>query len=109
MYVKIERCSCVSCGACWNTCPEIFDQNPCDEYSELVEAYRFCGSRAEGEVPEELAACARWRLSRLGKRRNGSRCNTRSNSIKCWYIMSNEGSPLQGLGTARRGNEFFGI
>jgi ferredoxin len=59
MYVKIERCSCVRCGACWNICPEIFDQNPCDEYSELVEAYRFCGSRAEGGVPEELAACAR--------------------------------------------------
>ena len=59
MYVKIERCSCVSCGACWNTCPEIFDQNPCDECSELVEAYRFCGSQAEGEVPDELASCAR--------------------------------------------------
>jgi ferredoxin len=59
MYVKIERGACVSCGACWNTCPEIFDQNPCDGYSELVEEYRFCGSRAEGEVPEELAACAR--------------------------------------------------
>ena len=59
MYVKIERGFCVSCGACWNTSPEIFDQNPCDEYSELVETYRFCGSRAEGEVPEELAACAR--------------------------------------------------
>jgi ferredoxin len=59
MYVKIERGSCVSCGACWNTCPEIFDQNPCDEYAELVEAYRFSGNRAEGEVPEELAACAR--------------------------------------------------
>src|SRR5512138_2049406 len=59
MYVRIERCSCVKCGACWNTCPEIFDQNPCDEFSELVEAYRFCGNRAEGEVPEECAACAR--------------------------------------------------
>jgi len=59
MYVKIGRGACVSCGACWNTCPEVFDQNPCDEYAELVDAYRFGGSRAEGEVPEELAACAR--------------------------------------------------
>jgi ferredoxin len=59
MYVKIERDSCVSCGACWNTCPKVFDQNPCDEYSELVEAYRFCCSRGEVEVPIELASCAR--------------------------------------------------
>jgi len=59
MYVKIERCACIRCGACWNICPEVFGQNPCDEYSELVDAYRFCGSRAEGEVPEDLAACAR--------------------------------------------------
>ena len=59
MYVKIERGSCVSCGACWNTCLAIFDQNPCDEYSKLVEALRFCGNRAEGEVPEGLVACAR--------------------------------------------------
>ncbi len=59
MYAKIERCSCVSCGACWNTCPEIFDQNPCDGFSEFVETYRFSGNPAEGEVPDELAACAR--------------------------------------------------
>ncbi|HSA38011.1 MAG TPA: ferredoxin [Methanoregula sp.] len=59
MYVIIGRDSCVSCGACWNICPEVFCQNPCDEYSELVEAYRFCGSRAEGEVPDELSSCAR--------------------------------------------------
>lgn len=58
MYVRIERCSCVKCGACWNICPEVFDQNPCDEYSELVEAHRFCGNRAEGEVPEDLLPCA---------------------------------------------------
>lgn len=59
MYVKIDRYSCVSCGACWNTCPEIFDQNPCDEHSELVGAYRFCDSPAEGKVPDELGPCVR--------------------------------------------------
>jgi ferredoxin len=58
MYVKIDRCACIRCGACWNICPEVFGQNPCDEYSELVDAYRFCGSRAEGEIPEDLASCA---------------------------------------------------
>ena len=57
MFVKLDRSSCVSCGACWNICPEIFDQNPCDGYSELVEAYRFCANQSEGAVPEELSAC----------------------------------------------------
>ncbi len=59
MNVRIGRCSCVRCGACWNICPEVFDQNPCDEFSELLEEFRFCGSRAEGEVPASLAACVR--------------------------------------------------
>lgn len=58
MYAKIDRYSCVSCVACWNTCPKIFDQNPCDEHSELVEAYRFCNSCAEGKVSDELALSA---------------------------------------------------
>jgi ferredoxin len=59
MNVIIDRMACVSCGACWNTCPELFDQNPCDELSELAEQYRFYGNRAEGVVPDDLVPCAR--------------------------------------------------
>jgi ferredoxin len=58
MNVIIDRSACVSCGACWNTCPELFDQNLCDLFSQVVEQYRFSCDRAEGIVPEDLLSCA---------------------------------------------------
>ena len=58
MNISIERGACVSCGACWNICPELFNQNHCDSYSEVVENFRFNGDRAEGIVPDYLCCCA---------------------------------------------------
>jgi ferredoxin len=57
MNVTINRTACVSCGACWNTCPELFDQNPCDSCSEIVRDHRFNGDRAEGVVPDCFLCC----------------------------------------------------
>ena len=57
MNVMIDRMACVSCGACWNTSPELFDQNPCDSFSQIVEQYRFNGDRAVGIVPDCLLCC----------------------------------------------------
>jgi len=59
MNVTIDRMGCVSCGACWNTCPDLFEQNPCDSFSQIAEAFRFCNDRAEGIIPEDQVACAR--------------------------------------------------
>ncbi|MDP3396457.1 MAG: ferredoxin [Methanoregula sp.] len=59
MNVTIDRMECVSCGACWNTCPELFEQNPCDSLSQIVEHIRFCGDRAEGILQENDERCAR--------------------------------------------------
>ncbi len=59
MNVTIDRMECVSCGACWNTCPELFEQNPCDSLSQIAEPLRFCGDRAEGIVMENQIGCAR--------------------------------------------------
>lgn len=64
MNVIIDRSACVSCGACWNTCPELFDQNPCDLFSQVVEEYQFNGDRAEGVVPDALLQCA-WEAADL--------------------------------------------
>ena len=64
MNVIIDRSACVSCGACWNTCPELFDQNPCDLFSQVAEEYRFNGDRAEGVVPDVLCQCA-WEAADL--------------------------------------------
>jgi ferredoxin len=59
MNVQIDRSSCISCGACWNTCPRLFSQNPCDGFAEIVFRFRFGTSRADGVVPGHLVACAR--------------------------------------------------
>jgi ferredoxin len=57
MNITIDRMECVSCGACWNICPYIFEQNPCDSLSQIVEEFRFCSDRAEGNIPEHVRAC----------------------------------------------------
>ncbi|MDD1695465.1 MAG: ferredoxin [Methanoregula sp.] len=59
MNVVIDRSACVSCGVCWNTCPELFEQNPCDLFSQIAEQYRFSCDRAEGIIPEDINQCAR--------------------------------------------------
>jgi ferredoxin len=59
MMVTIDRMGCVCCGACWNICPDLFEQNPCDSLSQFVELFRFCGDRAEGNIPEDQIECVR--------------------------------------------------
>jgi len=56
--VIIERATCVSCGSCWETCPGLFEQDPDDSFSRIVEKYRIDGNIAEGTPPEDLALCA---------------------------------------------------
>ena len=55
--VTIKREECISCGACWSTCPEVFEENEEDGLSQIVEAYRISGNIAEGLVPEALGNC----------------------------------------------------
>ncbi len=59
MKVKIDRNDCISCGTCWNTCPEFFEQNPDDAFSQIINKYRIGNNLAEGEVPEELRKMVR--------------------------------------------------
>jgi ferredoxin len=56
--VIIERATCVSCGSCWETCPGLFEQDPDDSFSRIIEKYRINGNSAEGTPPDALAACA---------------------------------------------------
>jgi ferredoxin len=55
--VTIDREECISCGACWTTCPEVFEENEEDGFSQIVEAYQLSGNIAEGQVPETLGKC----------------------------------------------------
>ncbi|WP_218838040.1 ferredoxin [Candidatus Methanoperedens nitratireducens] len=36
LKVNIDRDDCISCGTCWTTCPEFFEQNPEDTHSQIV-------------------------------------------------------------------------
>jgi ferredoxin len=52
MKVHIDRQECTSCALCWDSCPQVFEENPDDGYSQIVEKYREGGDPARGEVPE---------------------------------------------------------
>ena len=58
MKVIIDRSNCTSCGTCWETCPEFFEQNPDDSFSQVIEKFRHEGNSAEGIPPEDMEACA---------------------------------------------------
>lgn len=54
--VVIDRDGCISCGSCWESCPDVFEQNPDDNFSQIVEKYK-AGELGEGEVPDDLIDC----------------------------------------------------
>ncbi len=55
--VRIDREGCISCGVCWTTCAEFFEENPNDNRSQVVEAYRTEGEPALGLAPPNLQTC----------------------------------------------------
>ncbi len=57
MKVTIDRSGCISCAVCWESCPDFFDQNQEDSWSEVQERYRTDGDLGSGEAPEDLRAC----------------------------------------------------
>jgi ferredoxin len=58
-HVTIDRDGCISCANCWTVCPDVFEENPEDAKSRLVERYRAGAELREGDTPDELADCAR--------------------------------------------------
>ncbi len=59
MKVTIDREECIGCGVCYADCPDVFEEDDVDGRSRIVEAYRVGGDPAVGQVPDELAPCAR--------------------------------------------------
>ena len=57
MKVTIEREECISCGACYADCPEVFEENEEDFFSQIVEDYQVDGQLGVGEVPGDLEDC----------------------------------------------------
>ncbi len=54
MRVTIDREECTSCAVCWTGCPEVFEEDPDDGWSRIVEASRRNGYLARGEPPDSL-------------------------------------------------------
>ncbi len=52
--VTIDRDQCISCESCWTVCPEVFEQNSVDSWSQIVAKYQVGSNPAEGEAPGEL-------------------------------------------------------
>ncbi len=57
--IAIDRDGCIGCGACWGSCPEVFESNADDAKSQIVGKYQVQGNSGEGEVGENLADCVR--------------------------------------------------
>ena len=52
--VSIDRNDCISCANCWTICPDFFEQNSDDSFSQVIEMYRVRGNIAEGEAPQKI-------------------------------------------------------
>lgn len=54
MRVKVDQELCISCGACIDVCPEVFDWNEDDKAHSIVEEVP---SEVEEQAGEALESC----------------------------------------------------
>jgi len=59
MKVKIDREECTSCTLCWSDCPEVFEENTDDGWSQIVPKLRADNNPAAGNIPAELEECTK--------------------------------------------------
>ncbi len=57
--VIIDREGCISCGQCWDACPDFFEPNTDDERSQMVAKFRIAGKLNEGVAFEDQEECAK--------------------------------------------------
>ena len=57
MRVTVDREECIACGACWDDCPEVFEEDEADGLNQIIAAYQVGGDPAVGQVPDELGMC----------------------------------------------------
>ena len=56
--ITIDRDGCISCGACWTSCSDVYEQNSEDAKSQVVEKFQVSGNVAEGKIEDSLLECA---------------------------------------------------
>ncbi len=52
--VTLDRDQCTSCESCWTICPEVFEQNSMDNWSQVVAKYQVGGDPSIGQFPDAL-------------------------------------------------------
>ena len=57
--VIIDREGCISCGQCWDACPNFFEENADDGWSQVVKKFRIAGKLNEGVAFEDQEECAK--------------------------------------------------
>jgi ferredoxin len=57
--IRIDRDECILCGACYDVCPEVFEESPEDGLSQVIEEYRVGDDPGQGQVPADLEECVR--------------------------------------------------
>lgn len=56
--IIIDREGCISCGACWASCSDVYEQNDEDTKSQIVAKFQINGNPAEGKAEDNLTECA---------------------------------------------------
>ena len=59
MKVKIDREECINCGICWEVCPDVFEENADDGWSQIVKNYREGNDPGSGDFGKDKEDCAR--------------------------------------------------
>lgn len=57
--VIIDREGCISCGQCWDACPDFFEENAEDGWSQVVKKFRIAGKLNEGVAFEDIEECVK--------------------------------------------------
>jgi ferredoxin len=52
--VTIDRDQCISCESCWTVCPDVFEQNSVDTWSQVVAKYQVGNDPSVGSIPDSL-------------------------------------------------------
>jgi len=57
--VIIDRDGCISCGQCWDACPNFFEENAEDGLSQVAKKFRIAGKLNEGVAFGDIEECVK--------------------------------------------------